>query len=198
VLISLAEYSSSQIHDRIIIDPEGFMKEWPRFRDVLVSDVRKDDYSDTSSASMIYRRLRYNQNNQDLGTSNNIPVFTEPEIEDLTADELITSPAGIPAYSLRAKKWGFILIDGIKDITWHEESFDGLQLESSMKVAIRDLVAGHTSIGDDFDDLIKGKGKGLVFLLYGPPGSGKTMTAGRFCLNRDILLLNSLSFPKKA
>jgi len=29
----------------------------------------------------------------------------------------------------------------------------------------------------DFDDLIKGKGKGMVFLLHGPPGVGKTFTA---------------------
>ena len=33
---------------------------------------------------------------------------------------------------------------------------------------------------DGFDDLIQGKGKGLVLLLHGPPGVGKTYTAGPF------------------
>ncbi|OCK72941.1 P-loop containing nucleoside triphosphate hydrolase protein [Lepidopterella palustris CBS 459.81] len=28
-----------------------------------------------------------------------------------------------------------------------------------------------------FDDVIAGKGQGLIFLLYGPPGVGKTLTA---------------------
>ena len=30
-------------------------------------------------------------------------------------------------------------------------------------------------------DFVKGKGNGLVFLLHGRPGVGKTCTAGRFC-----------------
>ena len=30
-------------------------------------------------------------------------------------------------------------------------------------------------------DFVKGKGNGLIFLLHGRPGVGKTCTAGRFC-----------------
>lgn len=30
----------------------------------------------------------------------------------------------------------------------------------------------------DFKDLVDGKGKGLVALLHGAPGTGKTLTAG--------------------
>lgn len=29
-------------------------------------------------------------------------------------------------------------------------------------------------------DFIRGKGSGLIFLLHGPPGVGKTCTAGEF------------------
>ncbi|KAL9625862.1 MAG: hypothetical protein Q9160_000182 [Pyrenula sp. 1 TL-2023] len=35
----------------------------------------------------------------------------------------------------------------------------------------------HVKQQSHFDDIIKGKGKGLVFLLHGPPGLGKTLTA---------------------
>jgi hypothetical protein len=31
-----------------------------------------------------------------------------------------------------------------------------------------------------FDDWIRGKGKGIIFLLHGEPGVGKTYTAGEF------------------
>jgi DNA polymerase III delta prime subunit len=34
-----------------------------------------------------------------------------------------------------------------------------------------------------FDDMIKGKGKGMVFLLHGEPGVGKTLTAGELFLH---------------
>lgn len=30
---------------------------------------------------------------------------------------------------------------------------------------------------DGFDDVIQGKGKGMIMLLSGPPGVGKTLTA---------------------
>jgi len=30
----------------------------------------------------------------------------------------------------------------------------------------------------NYQDIVPGKGKGLVFLLYGKPGLGKTLTAG--------------------
>lgn len=39
--------------------------------------------------------------------------------------------------------------------------------------------AKHDKENSDFDDIIAGKGLGLVFLLQGPPGLGKTLTAGR-------------------
>ncbi|KAF2801840.1 P-loop containing nucleoside triphosphate hydrolase protein [Mytilinidion resinicola] len=32
---------------------------------------------------------------------------------------------------------------------------------------------------DGFDDVVRGKGQGLIILLHGAPGLGKTMTAGR-------------------
>ena len=40
------------------------------------------------------------------------------------------------------------------------------------------------------DDLIAGKGNGLIMLLHGGPGTGKTLTAGTYrCLHFDRRLL---------
>ena len=52
-------------------------------------------------------------------------------------------------------------------------------LPSESKDLVRALVASHTARKerDDFDDIVKGKGKGLIFVLHGPPGVGKTLTA---------------------
>jgi SpoVK/Ycf46/Vps4 family AAA+-type ATPase len=43
------------------------------------------------------------------------------------------------------------------------------------KEFVRDLVESHSESG--FDDIVRDKGKGLVGLLSGPPGVGKTLTA---------------------
>lgn len=43
---------------------------------------------------------------------------------------------------------------------------------------IRSLVTAHQNEKLGFDDVIKGKGKGTIFLFHGAPGVGKTLTAG--------------------
>jgi AAA+ superfamily predicted ATPase len=53
--------------------------------------------------------------------------------------------------------------------------FDSLELGHRQKTLIHSLVKQHSST--DFDDVIKGKGKGLIGLLSGSPGCGKTLTA---------------------
>lgn len=55
--------------------------------------------------------------------------------------------------------------------------FDSLVMDESLKKVIYKLVISHSQGSSMFDDFVKGKGKGLIGLLFGPPGSGKTLTA---------------------
>ena len=85
-------------------------------------------------------------------------------------------------FSLTAKSWGDCLVDGLEDIMFSEDIFDRLVLPAERKRLIKALVkhSSPTTNGPNkhnFQDLIKGKGEGTVFLLYGPPGVGKTLTA---------------------
>lgn len=104
-----------------------------------------------------------------------IPKKDPPQ---LSADQLMICTHEIHGYAFESKKWGIFNIEFVEDTTFNEDAFQGLIFEESKKKLIRSLVFQHGSESDDFDDLIKGKGKGLVFLLYGPPGVGKTLTAG--------------------
>ncbi|KAI8277772.1 ATP-dependent zinc metalloprotease FtsH [Colletotrichum sp. SAR11_240] len=63
------------------------------------------------------------------------------------------------------------------DVKWNHQAFDDLVLEKSTKTLVHSMVKQHSSKGDSFDDIISGKGKGIVCLFSGPPGSGKTLTA---------------------
>jgi len=94
-------------------------------------------------------------------------------------------------FSLTAKAWGDCLVDGLEDIQFSEDVFDRLVLPDDRKRLIKALVkysppsssplpkskASSGGGGHNFQDLIQGKGEGTVFLLYGPPGVGKTLTA---------------------
>ncbi len=62
---------------------------------------------------------------------------------------------------------------------WNEGIFKSLVLEEEQRDLVHDLVQAHESNGNEqvFDDVVRGKGKGLIGLLTGPPGVGKTLTA---------------------
>lgn len=137
------------------------------FRDTLVDEDKSKHNSNLSP-----------QSTTEHSTSRSLNTIDDYVDGDFSKEELLTCPATIPAYDLGTKQWGFVLVDIVRNVVWQENILEGLQMEESKKNAIQNLVGGHTSISSDFDDVISGKGKGLVFLLHGPPGSGKTLTAG--------------------
>ncbi len=51
-------------------------------------------------------------------------------------------------------------------------------IPQDQKDVVRALVESHSySASRNIDDVIQGKGQGLVAVLHGPPGTGKTLTA---------------------
>jgi SpoVK/Ycf46/Vps4 family AAA+-type ATPase len=65
-------------------------------------------------------------------------------------------------------------VEGLFKIEYAEATFDRLVLPPARKRMIKALVR-HSN--DTFHDIVSGKGEGSVFLLFGPPGCGKTLTA---------------------
>lgn len=73
---------------------------------------------------------------------------------------------------------GGFAISRLQDIIWNDDAFQGLVLGEKQKTLIHSLVRQHASqVGSGFDDIIKNKGRGLIGLLVGTPGCGKTLTA---------------------
>ncbi|ETS84506.1 hypothetical protein PFICI_02531 [Pestalotiopsis fici W106-1] len=74
-------------------------------------------------------------------------------------------------------------VDHVADDTSRKTAFDQLVLEKGYKKMILSLTAQHfrdkeSAVGATKQvDIVKGKGKGLIILLHGAPGVGKTSTA---------------------
>lgn len=84
-----------------------------------------------------------------------------------------------PGFSLVNRRWGLFDVSKVNDIDLNMDAFSSLLLSQDKKDTIFALVNQHDVHDADFGDLIRAKGKGLVFLLYGPSGVGKTFTAGK-------------------
>jgi SpoVK/Ycf46/Vps4 family AAA+-type ATPase len=72
---------------------------------------------------------------------------------------------------------GGFALDRLQEITWGNEAFNSLVLDPNQKLLILALVKQHKRRASLFDDVVIGKGKGLIGLLSGNPGCGKTLTA---------------------
>ena len=70
-----------------------------------------------------------------------------------------------------------VVSNAVQDISFNESAFDSLVLPSNKKELIHGFIATHQSNMTQFDDVIQGKGRGIILLLCGPPGVGKTLTA---------------------
>ncbi|MCJ1404796.1 hypothetical protein MMC11_008022 [Xylographa trunciseda] len=95
----------------------------------------------------------------------------------LTEDQLLLCVPRVKGFLLKRKQWSRFNIDDIEDIPWNDVAFDSLVLPNKEKDLLLAFAEGQAHPDSNFDDFIQGKGKGIVLLLSGPAGVGKTLTA---------------------
>lgn len=112
---------------------------------------------------------------------------TEPT--DLCEEDLVLLPKRMFAYVLRERRFVPIDINFLKPIRREQGVFENLRILQDYKDIVRGLVGSHfekktierkyidIAAEGPSQDLIQGKGRGLVVLLHGVPGVGKTATA---------------------
>lgn len=70
-------------------------------------------------------------------------------------------------------------VSKLKAVEFRENAWSRLVLNDQYKDVIRAMVKSYLTGRTKFQDLVAGKGAGLVVLMHGPPGVGKTLTAGK-------------------
>jgi SpoVK/Ycf46/Vps4 family AAA+-type ATPase len=85
----------------------------------------------------------------------------------------------VRGYCLTSKAWAEFEVDKVAQIQWNKQAFDALVMPPPRKRLLEALVKQQQAHKKDadMDDVVKGKGQGLIMLLTGPPGVGKTLTA---------------------
>jgi len=97
---------------------------------------------------------------------------------NLTENEYLLASPVVLGFSFSEKQWLEFSVDDVADIKWNDKAWDSLVLETETKRLIKALVESRKyNPATTIDDVIQGKGKGLVAVLHGPPGTGKTLTA---------------------
>lgn len=142
------------------------------------------------------RQIRGQVTVNDYGLSESQPASrdillpTLPQtVSDLSEEQLLLCPPYMPAFSLSTYTTGLVLVDKLADTVWHADALSNLKIDDNTKAILSRLFKSHASHEPSLDDIIREKGHGLVILLHGPSGSGKSRTAGSLKQELEVTLL---------
>ncbi|KAB8223441.1 P-loop containing nucleoside triphosphate hydrolase protein [Aspergillus novoparasiticus] len=130
---------------------------------------------DETTVSIIQLAGRYRQWLSKRSRSDNVETDDLILWESVPPDFVIFCWPALVGFSFTTKTWGHVLVDGLSSIDFRDDAFDHLVLDPERKKLLRAVVRQGTILPPS--DLISGKQGGQIFLLHGPPGVGKTLTA---------------------
>ncbi|EXJ83924.1 hypothetical protein A1O1_07553 [Capronia coronata CBS 617.96] len=172
----------SQVDGDVMVDFESYYKYG--LAEALIGDLALGDDTDECQCSdcmnndALRRTYRVYYDNK-----------TGDEGEQWEAEQTMLCPPRLLGYVLRDKQWAQLDVNGIiglpeggdDDAFWEKLKLAGEDGGMETKKLLHGLVKNHgiseTGGGYQLNDIVPEKGKGLVILLYGPPGVGKTSTA---------------------
>lgn len=169
---------------RVILDYNSFIQAFSALsmplhsENVSTSEDRSDDVispDGTAEAASSSWRL----SSKFTIPQNGIWSCHDQETFELTPAQALLCPGLSVGYSLQQKEWGYFDVDLLDDVEWAEEPVRRLEIPELHKDVLMDLIMEHNTKPVD-TSVAAGKGEGLLFLLSGPPGCGKTLTAGKF------------------
>jgi primosomal protein N' len=85
----------------------------------------------------------------------------------------------VGGYALKNKEWVQFYVEDLEPMVWNEDAYSHLVYDEQQKDLVLSFVENHNAKNkaSGSQDVIIGKGQGLIILLSGPPGTGKTLTA---------------------
>ncbi|RAK95687.1 ATP-binding protein [Aspergillus ibericus CBS 121593] len=106
-------------------------------------------------------------------------VYAENKLDmsNLSDDQLLICSSWINGFSFNQKTWCQLAVTGLSEVEWNHNAFKRLVMAENRRQLIHGLVKAHRQDDASFDDIVVNKGKGLIALLTGSPGVGKTLTA---------------------
>jgi hypothetical protein len=112
---------------------------------------------------------------------------------NLAEDQLILLPYRICGFSIRNRKWYALDCNYLRAAETSSVGLNNLVIPPQHKMALAALIkAESTETRSNEIDVVKNKRQGMLILLHGAPGVGKTSTAETLAvsLNRPLLTIN--------
>ncbi len=163
--------------------------------DISISEDYDDDRSDRHSAPMYMNNFNEYVVHSDgidrverakLVETDRFLGRQKISIRDLSEEDIILLPKRVFGYALAERKFIHAHVDSLRKVKCDNDGFKSLRIDKGYLRLIQSLVKAHFERKDleqkqgiDMlgQDSVTGKGRGVVILLHGVPGVGKTLTA---------------------
>ncbi|KAK7710327.1 hypothetical protein SLS64_005912 [Diaporthe eres] len=122
------------------------------------------------------------------------------ETNELTRHMYLLCPCELPAFVFKWRVWQQLHVKNFFAPEFQQEMIDDLVMDQTRIKMLKALAKSYIRVnkrGNSIEhepwaaDFVKGKGNGLIFLLHGKPGVGKTVTAVEANLTRSFKLAKS-------
>lgn len=169
------------LNGRIVIDSDSWNTHNGLYAESIMylhEDPKPTNADDDDDADI---NSGYDSDNDSFDRVSNGKLYveedTEKELQKLTDRQRLLASHLVRGYSLKLKKWLKFRVDAVDAIEWSNHAFESLVLPDQQKDLVLALAQNQITGAGGFDDIIQGKGRGMILLLTGPPGVGKTLTA---------------------
>ena len=85
---------------------------------------------------------------------------------------LLCCSSKVLAFSLRNRTWRFVKVSQLGPVNFRDDAFKKLAIKGKHKTVVKAMVRSYLDNEATSRDLIQGKGRGLVVLPHGSPGTG--------------------------
>ncbi|OHE94889.1 ATPase [Colletotrichum orchidophilum] len=181
--IAVGPKSKHNVEGRILIDVVGFNKY------EKTQGKREGDDAETRRNRVTKRHIALDEHGEPESKSKTPEAKNERHLgetgqlrnkEEMLArqDDLVFMSPLIEGFALKNKLWLGFYVEDIEPIVWNAQAYDHLVYDEQQKDLVLSFVENHGHANKNaMEDVIVGKGQGLIILLSGPPGTGKTLTA---------------------
>jgi hypothetical protein len=157
-----------RVNERMVIDAKAYHK-YERYQSF-------PDYASLSEIGPLtwaQSMNRYSSSvTKDPGSS------MQTDLPPMTDEQCLLAVHYVKCFNIAKKKFERHDVTKIHEIPWAGGAFDSLVLEQAEKDLVLALVdRDEFKQTKPFEDFIGDKGQGMIMLLCGPPGVGKTLTA---------------------
>ena len=174
--------NSKQVSGKVCVDAYAYYRSCnlvkPKRRSLYKEDEEdeKDDDEDAQVSDTPYN-AKFTVAETEATPVAKGPAERVEDLRPLTEEHLLLTSPWLKGFDLKSKEWCELQVDDLADMTWNDEAFDKLVLPGGEKELAWAFVENKSLSKAGFDDFIPDKGRGLIILMFGPPGVGKTFTA---------------------